>query len=342
MYVVPWLLNPHTHLREGPLIVPLVALAYVGGARLLGPMPNTREGLLTGTSTIKYCRQGQQFMPTKEPIVFIPIVQLTEDTTFEMIDEWIACGVHDAKVYPKARTTGSHLGVTDYFNILPQVRYCGEKGVRVHFHPELPLKNVDNRDAEYLFVPVMDMFVRGTNTVLIWEHGTDARCIPYWKEWAKTGRFYLTITAHHLVENETTSYGDAATACKPPPKTFADMHGLIALVSECHLWVMAGGDDAPHSIEDKHRVGQCACGAYTAPFLLLLYAHALKELVLSDRGVVFERFINGNAKDLYGLRLDERTARLDDVPFHIPLEYQAGPWRIRPFWAGRTLDFSFA
>lgn len=342
MYAVPWLLNPHSHLREGAVLPPLVALAYEGGARLIGPMPNTHTGLLTGASTIAYvdtCRAA----PHGKKIRFIPIVQLTEDTTLKMVDEWVACGVRDAKVYPKARTTGSHLGVTDYYNILPQVRYCGEKGVRVHFHPELPLQHADNRDAEYLFVPVMDMFVRGTNTVLIWEHGTDARCIPYWKEWAKTRRFFLTITAHHLVENETTSYGDTSTACKPPPKTFADMHGLLRLVSECHPWVMAGGDDAPHPIEEKHRVGQCACGAYTAPFLLLLYAHALEDFVRSDRyRVTFERFVHENARVLYGLSRDHQRVRLDDVPFQIPLEYQAGPWTIRPFWAGRTLNFSFA
>ena len=29
-------------------------------------------------------------------------------------------------------------------------------------------------------------------------------------------------------------------------------------------------------------------------------------------------------------------------PFQIPLSYDIGPWKVEPFWAGRTLDWSYA
>ena len=103
-------------------------------------------------------------------------------------------------------------------------------------------------------------------------------------------------------------------------------------------WVMAGGDDAPHPIEDKHRVGPCACGAYTAPFLLALYAHAI--LGRQNGPWALEKFISTNAEKLYGKLEDKEKFVIKEEPFTIPLMYEAGPWKIEPFWAGRTINYT--
>jgi len=85
--------------------------------------------------------------------------------------------------------------------VLDIITYACSKGMRVHFHPEHPMMLFENRDAEYLFLPIMDMIMEATKGMpgnIIWEHGPDARCIPFWEEWAQTNRFYVTLTAHHL------------------------------------------------------------------------------------------------------------------------------------------------
>ena len=134
--------------------------------------------------------------------------------------------------------------------------------MRFHFHPEHPDLMVGNRDAEYLFLPIIDMVLNETEATVIWEHGTDARCIPFWEEWATSGRFFVTLTAHHLLSNEDAAFGDVRQVCKPPIKTEIDRRSLVELIGKNYSWVMAGPDDAPHDIGKKYpRTTACACGA---------------------------------------------------------------------------------
>jgi len=319
-------------------MTPLIQLAIKGGARMLGLMPNTIKGLMIASSVLSYTAHARAAVPDGTSVHFVPIVQITEKTTKADIDDCVARGIKDAKVYPKGRTTESHNGVQHYMRILEIVRYAGKVGMRVHFHPEHPSELVENRDAEFLFLPIMDIFINETNTTLVWEHATDAtRCTTHWEAWGKTGRFLLTVTAHHLVTNETSTYGDVGAVCKPSYKTEADRLALIELVRKNYSWVMAGGDDAPHPIGSKHRIGPCACGAYTAPFLLQLYAHAL----LSYVGLItFTNFTSANARRVYGAHIPQEFFSLVEKPFDIPLIYRIGPWNVEPFWAGRALDYS--
>ena len=338
--------TPHTHLREdkpGEVVVgPLVRLAAEGGAVLLGPMPNTEQGLMTAGQVEKYHASLPDYVPDGEQVAFLKIIQITEKTTPKDIDECAAAGILDAKVYPKGRTTESHNGVEHYMRILDVVRYAGKTGMRIHFHPEHPSELFDNRDGEFAFLPIMDIFINETEAVLVWEHGTDARCMPHWVEWAKSGRFFVTLTAHHLLANESSAYGDVGSACKPTYKLETDRRGLIELIGKDYPWVMAGADDAPHPVGRKHRIGPCACGAYTAPFLLQLYAHALSHLLDSKEGFrIFENFTYNNAGALYG-PLPDLYAELTEKPFAIPLSYRIGDWNVEPFWAGKELKFSMA
>lgn len=341
------LANPHTHLREGEVVGPLVKKAIEGGACVLGPMPNTKHGLMTAEDVARYidtCTCHAISCSPRQRVHFIGIVQITERTTPAMIDACVDAGIMDAKVYPKGRTTESHNGVPHYMRILDAVRHAGERGMRVHFHPEHPSALYDNRDAEFAFLPLVDIFLNETDTTVVWEHGTDGRCIPHWEEWAKSERFFVTLTAHHLLANESSTYGDVQAACKPSYKREDDRRGLVELVGKDHSWVMAGGDDAPHPKGDKHRIGPCACGAYTAPFLLPLYVHALYDSLTQHRSATQEHilynFLYGNAAGLYDIDKPLTTVSVVRKPFTIPLSYTIGPWEVEPFWAGRTIDFS--
>ncbi len=338
--------NLHTHLREGAVVGPLIEKALEGGVCALGPMPNTSAGLTTASSVYEYILRARELVPTERQCALLPIVMVTEETSQEAMNMCLEDGIVDAKVYPRHRTTKSHNGVERYGRLLPILRYGGNLKMKFHFHPEHPSPIFGNRDAEFAFLPIARMFLEETDATIIWEHGTDARCIPHWKEMAKSGRFFVTLTAHHLAANEDETFGDVRAVCKPPIKTEEDRQGLIQLIAEGNRWVMAGADDAPHPIESKHiHEGRCACGAYTSPFLLLLYAHAFDGMLIrTESGTeILKNFLLYNALELHPqLRVKTESISVKRTPFTIPHSYDIGPWKVEPFWAGRTLNWSFA
>ena len=347
--IVDTLANLHWHGREiGPVISGLAREAIRGGADVLAPMPNTEEPLTTAKRVLTYIRRAKKRVPRGKKVTFLPIVMLTEDTTY---DELIACrqaGIRDGKIYPYLRTTKSEHGVRKWGKMINVVRWCGELGIKVHVHFEHPNPVYINRDAEYLCLPIAELFLEETDAILIWEHGSDSRCIPAWKKMAKTGRFFVTLTAHHLACNEDEAFGDVRKKCKPPIKTEYDRAALVSLVLEDHPWVMAGPDDAAHDVNKKQvHVGRCACGDYTSPFLVQLYAHALDPLLYTEiytkRGVaVFNNFISRNARSLHNLPPASRKLKLVRKPFKIPPLYKIGPWKVEPYGAGETIDWSLA
>ena len=343
MFTVEALCNVHSHLREvGDVMKALIAMAVRGGADVILPMPNTKAGLVTGQQVMGYCSEVWALVPPCAAPRLIPTLMITESTPEEEPASSVKMGVLDAKIYPRDRTTKSENGVRDYSRLLPIITACGKVGMTVHLHPEHPWMVFGNRDAEFGFLSIADMFLRQTNATIIWEHGTDARCIPFWKEMAKTGRFFVTITAHHLAGNEDGSFGDVRSVCKPPLKTELDRQDLVHLVTENYPWVMAGGDDAAHDVTAKHvHEGQCACGAYTGPFLLQLYAHALSDLLKSGEAgkQIFINFTSRNGRRLHGLPDASRTFTLENREVLIPPNYAIGPWTVEPFWAGKKLDY---
>lgn len=106
---------------------------------------------------------------------------------------------------------------------------------------------------------------------------------------------------------------------------------------------MAGADDAFHPSNDKHvHEGSCACGAFTTPYMLQLYAHALDDMLMND-GLgeqIFVNFTSGNARRLHALPRHTRTVRLERSPFNIDPFLRVGPYTAEPFWANRQIKWS--
>jgi len=347
------LANVHSHLREGDIIGPLISQAIKGGADVLGLMPNTNEGLTTPSQIMEYLTEMKKASAGMPSLCFIPFLMMTEGMFPETIEECLRNNIADAKIYPRDRTTKSEKGVRHYGSILKLIQECESLGfprMNLHFHPEHPSMIYNNRDAEYAFLPIARLFLEETNARIIWEHGTDARCIPHWEDMAKKDdvtkgdRFFVTLTAHHLVTTEDETFGDVRAVCKPPIKTQADKKALVEFVKKDYPWVMAGGDDAFHDKNKKHvDNGKCACGAYTAPFLLSLYAQALQDLLQTENGIrTFVNFTSRNARQLHNLLKSSRTLRLENTPWKIPLNYQIGSQTAVPFWAGENLDWKLA
>jgi len=344
MKKVEALANLHWHGRElGPVMRGLIKASLKGGADVLLPMPNTEKPLITAVDVFYYIDEAEvRFTPATAHLTFVPTIMLTEDTTREELVRCTEAGIWDGKIYPYLRTTKSKHGVKRYGAMIKIVRWCGELGIKVHVHFEHPDPIHINRDAEYLCLPIAAMFLEETEATIIWEHGSDSRCIRAWKKFAKTGRFFVTITAHHLAWDEDSAFGDVRKKCKPPIKTEPDREALVRFVSEDHPWVMAGGDDAAHDALAKHvHEGKCACGAYTSPFLHALYAHALQHLLQTEEGLrVYINFTSRNARKLHDLPPSSRTITLVQKPFTIPRSYKIGPWTVEPPGVGETLEWS--
>jgi dihydroorotase len=341
--VVESLCNVHSHERDGEVRAPLIQAAIAGGADVLGSQPNVGDGLITAAQVNKYTQESQTMVPSNTKLKFIPFVMLTESTTERIIDECVDLGIRDAKIYPKDRTTKSQNGVVRYGAMLPVIKHAGKKGLKCHFHFEHPHMNIHNRDAEYLCLPLARIFLEETDAQIVWEHGTDGRLVPYWIDMAeKFGRFAVTLTAHHLAENEDNAFGDVASVCKPPIKTERDRRDLLRLVEADYPWVMAGGDDAFHDIADKHKEnGKCNCGAYTYDFLLQLYAHTLPNLMKTSSGVeTFVNFTSRNARKFHDLPPSSKDLTLVREPFQIPSRYSVASKTAIPFWGTRKLDWS--
>ncbi len=337
------LANVHSHLREDDIVGPLIERAIEGGADVLGMMPNTVDGLKDAPAVNNYSFKAKcEVTRIGIPVQLIPFVMITESTGGGTIADCVESNIFDGKVFPFYRTTNSENGVFRYGGrVLSTVKYCGEKGMKVHLHPEHPSGVYENRDAEFAFLTIARMFLEETDATIVWEHGTDARCIPHWEDMAKSGRFYVTLTAHHLAATEDDVFGDVRGVCKPPIKTRADQKALAELVAKDYPWVMAGGDDAFHDQRKKHvDVGRCACGAYTAPFLLPLYAHALENLFESEKGVeTFVNFTSRNARKLHGLLPPTRKITLAREKWKIPPFYKIGPKVALPFWGGQEINW---
>ncbi|MDP3996292.1 MAG: hypothetical protein Q8P86_01185 [bacterium] len=342
------LASAHDHFREGTteedrrIQKDLLANAIEGGADTVGAMPNTLEGLKTVQEVASYIGNLRRLIPQGKSLFIIPYVAITEDTTEWDINDCKTIGINDGKILPKYRTTNSDYGVVRYGKLLPVIKRCGEVGMRVHGHFEHPSPTYSNDDAEFACLPIVLTWLEETNAKIIWEHGTDGRCVPLWRNMAKSDRFFVTITPQHLLETADTVYGDVRAVCKPSYGDENDRAELVRLVGEDLPWVMAGPDVAPHDKKAKHpQKGRCSCGAYHAPYLLPLYAEALKHLFKTDEGrQTFVNFTSRNLRKLHKLPPASKEILLIRRPFVIPLEYKIGSWTVEPFRAGQTIGWS--
>jgi dihydroorotase len=336
----------HVHWREEneKTMRSLIAESIAGGADWFAPMPNTKDGLKTAKEVIRYKTLAESFIPPDKKVGILPIVLVNEQTTTEDIDECVDNGIFDCKFYPLGRTTESHNGIRDYYKTLPVAKHCGKRKMRRHLHPEIPMMTIDNRDAEYLFLPILDMFLNETEGDIIWEHGSDARCILTWQKFAKSGRFFVSLTPQHLLTDESDSYGDVLKTFKPSAKDNLSRYSLIRLIEENNDWLYGASDFAPHKIDTKHvSFGRCSCGAYHGRYVFPFYAHALDRLLSTPQGMeIFVNFTSRNARRIYKLPPASGKIKLVRKPLLIPLADQIGPLKVGFFMANQEISWQIA
>lgn len=346
--IVEALASGHDHFREedgeqdAGLQEGLVLNSLKGGMDTVGTMPNTKEGLKTAKEVVPYNDRIIGLIPSQRTLNVVRYVAITESTTEQMIDDCMEAGIRDGKVLPKNRTTLSRYGVVRYGKLLPIVKHCGKVGMRVHGHMEHPSKYYTNDDAEWACLTIVREWLEETDAIIVWEHGTEGRCVPHWIDMATSNRFFVTLTPQHLLLTADDVYGAAGEICKPSYGDPFDLEQLNGLVDMGFSWVMAGPDVAVHRKGAKHPPeGKCACGAYHAPFLHPLYAHALQRLFRTPEGIEkYIDFTSRNLRRLHGLPDASRMIKLVKEEHEIPFTYQVGTWEVQPFWAGKKIGWS--
>lgn len=325
----------HTHLRRGFLLPFTTAITAVYFRRAL-VMPNTRpDPVLTGKDALQYKREISIQLSEDQAFEPLMTIQITDDTTPEMIREAHAFGVIAGKIYPIGVTTNSNNGVRDFWKIWPALTTMQEVGMVLCIHGEsmgaAPSLKKESVFIDWMLKTIITSFHR---LKIILEHITTRKAV----EFVKNGPDNLaaTITVHHLFLTLEDVIGvkglQPHNFCKPIAKTEADRKALCKAVSSGNRKFFLGTDSAPHPRNMK----ECAFGAagvFTAPVALSLLVQFFEEKGCLDK---LEDFISTFGAQFYNLPLNEEKITFVKGPWVVPSKYIVD---VVPFMAEKILQW---
>ncbi len=342
--------NWHAHFRQGQLLQYLVKVFIDSGWRhRVVAEPNTLPPKLTGVLAMEYALEishyakgiegGKKFQP-------IATIQLTEETTREMIYDAFLLGVRVIKVYPRYVTTHSANGVVDYTKIYPALSYAEQLDMVVQFHPEHPSYDVMGRRKESEFRKILIDIVRKFPLLKVSvEHVSSADMVQWVKD--QSDAVGASITIHHLyvTSDDLNGYSERSGGLicvhdggfKPGAKDPEDRTAVqnAAFSGDKKFWY--GGDDAAH-LKSKKECARASCGAWnTIPALPMLISLFEKHGFLSN----LERFISENGARFYSLPLNKEKVSFVRESWKVPMECEVPGLNdsIVPFFAGEEMEW---
>lgn len=329
----------HHHLREGAVlkeVVPEVARLFkrvlVMGNK---PLIDTPERIISYKQEINFV-SGDGL----EPIMSL---FMTDNTTPEMVLEAARVGACAIKTMPKSRfadmqeaSTGAANGVTPpcFAQKDDLFAAAAEASINQCCHGEDP--DLPHATREREFLPFLHSIVhRHPRTRFILEHITDRASITFIKEHKNV---YGSITLHHLLLTWSDVVGNNDHFCAPVAKTEDDRMALLEVAMSGHPRFFFGSDSAPHPRRLKNQA-MAACGIYTASVALELLVQIFVE---NGKQGLLEDFVSRYFAEAY--RLPQNTGRVEFVrePWTVPDPVAERPNDssvIRPFWAGRRVEF---
>lgn len=323
----------HLHLRQNE-ILKTVAPYVVPFGRVLA-MPNLApEPILTGAQAKAYRSEiYRAFGELGVECQVLTTIQLTEQTTAEMIFDAHDAGVVAAKAYPKGQTTNSDNGILNYDKLHEPLLAMVDCGMVLCLHGETPRPHTFILDRESKFLPILDNLVfTFPKLKIVLEHVTTKDAVERVRNLPAT--VAATITAHHLVLTLDGVIGDKISPhnfCKPVAKREEDRDALIKAATSGSGKFFFGSDSAPHLKETKECASGCA-GIFSGPVLLPVLAEVFKAHNALDE---LEKFTSMNGSHFYDLPLNDREVTLVQAPLEVP-EHIEG---IIPFLAGKQLGW---
>lgn len=323
-------LDMHLHLRDGEMlrrVAPLSAHSFSGALIMpnLVPPVETKEDILAYKARILESIGNNEFVPYMT-LFFKPTY--SREFLENVRDEITA-----VKLYPAGITTNSEGGVSgfDIEDLRMTLEAMSDLEIPLCIHGETGGFVMD-REAE--FVPIYEkLAAHFPKLKIIMEHITTKESVEALDRYEN---LYATITLHHLLITLDDVAGGMLQPhlfCKPIAKRPEDREALLHVALTAHPKVMFGSDSAPHPKEAKECPG-CAAGVFTAPIAL----QALADLFGQHNAPLenLQKFISGNAQNIYGITPLNKEVVLIDEEFTVPVSYGG----VVPMSAGGKLSCS--
>lgn len=339
---IPSPIDGHVHFRRNEMMENVIAhTASCFSAAIV--MPNTRTPDITDAATLKrYCQEIKRALPIESRFIPLMTIKLLPTTTWETIAQAKIAGVIAAKAYPKAVTTGSEDGISNYHDLYPIFAEMERCGVVLSLHCEM--WNTPILESERAFLPIVaDIALTFPSLKIVFEHVTTI-------EGVRLVRRHPNMAATITPQDMLLTWEDILAPDKKTPinphnyhkscsNTEEDRLALVGAATSGNPQFFFGSDSAPHPRELK----ECASpkpGVFSAPVALPFLTMIFETVGALDK---LEAFVSTNIREFYGL--DKILARgptpcakitqLVKEPWRVPDEYNG----IVPFLAGETITW---
>ncbi|MBU4274767.1 dihydroorotase [Patescibacteria group bacterium] len=330
----------HLHLRRSELLRKVLPHTVNQFARGL-IMPNTRPGPIITNEHVDNYRNEICSVLTKDQLAeFSPLmtIQITQETTPEIINKAEQARAIAAKIYPQGVTTNSENGVVDFRGLYPVFETMQELDMVLSLHGESPQEMVPGLEKEKTFLHTLRMIARDFPKLrIVLEHITTEDAVKCVLELPET--VAATITVHHLFltlddvigySKDSKGLMQSHNFCKPIAKTVYDRAALRKVATSGNPKFFFGSDSAPHLKGSKECASVCA-GVFTAPVALPLLCQMFEYLGhLEDR---LEPFVSEFGAKFYRLPLNSERICCVKKEWIVPQEYDG----IVPFMAGQKI-----
>jgi len=348
----------HLHLRDNTYLISTISESIKTCQRAI-IMPNLQPPVTNTELAKQYKIRIENVINSlginnisMSPFLPLMTLYLTSSFTAKEIEIAHQSGIVKAvKFYPQGATSYSTHGIPlNNYKSLLSLRSVFEKMSELRMplliHGEVTDKNVDIFDRESEFInqflkPLTEDF---PNLKIVLEHITTRDAVDFIQS-CNSPNLAATVTAHHLLVNRNSIFENGINPhyyCLPIIKAEPDRVSLIeAVTSSSNENFFAGSDSAPHTIQNKEKCCGCA-GCYTGVATMELYAQAFYnegKLRTKQDWIVFEKFISENGAKFYNLPLNEQKVILRKQDWIIPEQVPFGKESVKPFWAGKTLNF---
>ena len=341
--------NFHCHWRQDLMADWMVDMLIESGflGYVLG-MPNTKPNpLMTGMQSVRYVETdimpALRRHPEKNRFTPIPTIQLTRDTTPNMIKNAQACGIRAVKIYPRYVTTHSEHGIENYQEqVFPLLPHVYEANMVSCWHAEHPSFDVIGRLKEKKFKPILQEVRRFYPKLRIMvEHASDKEMID-WVLGEDPQYVRMTLTPHHMLftADELQGYSRRSKGLmqihhgyKPQSKDPEDRKAVEDAMFSGDPRVVYGGDDAAHFEDDKHAG---ACGSFNTPAALPVL---VQRAVERDQVNQLTPLLAHNGPDFYGLPRNTGQIELRRESWTTPEHFAFGQAELKPLRAGEVLPW---
>jgi dihydroorotase len=304
--------DAHVHWRQRNTLMGQVApytINQFAGALL---MPNTSPNIVSEKELSWYQDDIRQQLKDEKFLALTtyylsPTLSET-DFDFALNSRFCFGGV---KYYPKGGTTNSSKGSLGFSNVMHVLEYMQEKQIPLLIHGEVAAGTngvmIDDFYREQVFyeTEMENLRKRFPELPLVMEHITTQEAVEFV---LRSDKVRATITPQHLLfdrralfngvtANDQSFFYDLgkngmhpAQMCRPILKSEKHVNALrgallIQYKEGLHKFGL-GTDSAPHTIDKKYC--ECgACGVFSAPIALQLYAMAFDEIGILDHLSVF-------------------------------------------------------